>query len=84
MLDCCPHCLTVLAGSSEATDAAPAPIAASIAAVAPTITKQKPTDVLTLARARLETLEIELASYEDKRREADMLRRMIAAASEPN
>ncbi len=56
---------------------------------APTIGRKQPlpppsaipaTDVLSLAKDRLAALEAELASYEAKRQEAAMLKRMIAAA----
>lgn len=42
------------------------------------------TDVLGLAKSRLAQLEAELEAVNAKQREADMLRRMIAAATPPN
>lgn len=41
-------------------------------------------DILSLARGRLAQLEIEIAALDTKRREAEMLRRMIAAAEPLN
>lgn len=43
-----------------------------------------PTDVLSLAKSRLAQLETELEALAEKQREANMLRRMIAAATPPN
>lgn len=43
-------------------------------------TKQETTDVVGMIRERLQRLESEIESMDAKRREADMLRRMLAAA----
>ena len=85
LYDACSDCGRALAQAFadpllQTVEIAPAP-----AETRPRVQAQPaPTDVLSLAKSRLAQLETELEALAGKQREADMLRRMIAAATPPN